>query len=301
MSVRMPVYADSFETEADSEQLPEWLEIALEVATRGRSAAPGGTPAAGTPCPSPATPAHDRCLHPGTQTCPAIPNLLCLKGVDDVPFEYPLPGGVGRDPATRLLVVTSRQAIRTQRFIPSVRDALSQFIGSMRRFGMPIEAILTAGSLYCRCINRDVLSNHSFGDAIDVVGVRWAAVGGPASRLRETIVHNFADPQERALLRRINACLRLSFKTVIDYHRTDHQDHFHCDMNRGRGRIARGQTTMVFVREALSLVLGRDIPATNVAIMRGLADFVGPTVPLTDDRSLQATLNRLFTQVAAGR
>ena len=262
---------------------------------------PGAAPARA--CPEPARRLEDRCLHPGTKTCPAIPDLVCLKAVDDVPFEYP--EGFGRDPGTGLTVVTRRQSTRTQRFIPSVKDALSRFIADMRRVGMPMEAILTAGSLYCRCISRsDNFSNHSFGDAIDIVGVRWAAMGGPASRLRETIVHNFGDPEQRTLLRRINACLRLPFKIVIDYHRTDHQDHFHCDMNRGGERPARGATTLVFVQEALSLVLGRRIPSTgrlDAATQQGLREFSGGTDVVTDGPQLQQTLNRLFTRLAASR
>jgi hypothetical protein len=180
----------------------------------------------------------------------------------------------------------------------------------LRRFGLPIEAILTQGSLYCRCMAKNkqktnTLSNHSFGDAIDVVGVRWQGVGGPASRLRETIVHNYADPAERALLRRINACLRLSFATVIDYHAADHRDHFHCDTNRGRGRRPRGATTTVFTQEALSHVLGRPIAQTgriDAATERALSEFSGRAAgELRDDRVLNQVLTDLYARIAAGR
>jgi Putative peptidoglycan binding domain/Extensin-like protein C-terminus len=379
MMARLPLYAESLETDRESASVPEWLEAALETEVDRRSsayvrwvqrtlnkilgtrlavdgvlgastrsatrsfqrsrglkadgivgaqteralidsgagsppapAAPPGpipslptrpSPASARACPEPARRGEDRCLHPGTKTCPAIPNLVCLKAVDDIPFEYP--EGFGRDASTGLMEVTRRQSTRTQRFIPPVREALSRFIANMRRVGMPIEAILTAGSLYCRCIsNSDNLSKHSFGDAIDVVGVRWAAVGGPASQLRETIVHNYRDPQQRALLRRINACLRLPFKTVIDYHRADHRDHFHCDMNQGRERPARGATTLVFVQEALSLVLGRPIASTgrlDTATQQGLREFAGGADVVADGRQLQEALDRLFTRVATGR
>ena len=185
-------------------------------------------------CPEPARIATDRCLNPGTQTCPAIPDLLCVRETGGIPFEYPT--SIQRTSAAGLFTVVKRIPNRIQRFIPSVQGALVRFVADMRRFGMPVEAMLTAGSLYCRCVSKsNTLSNHSFGDAIDIVGVRWPSMGGPASRLRETVVHNYADPAERALLIRINACLRLSFATVIDYHRADHRDHFHCDMHRGAG------------------------------------------------------------------
>jgi Putative peptidoglycan binding domain/Extensin-like protein C-terminus len=269
----------------------------------GPAPSPAPGQAGARACPEPTKLAVDRCRHPGTESCPAIPNLLCMREVDGIPFEYPT--RVGRN-AGGLNQVTQRIGSIQQRFIPTVRDALSAFIRNMSRFGMPIEVILTAGSLYCRCVSdSDTLSSHSFGDAIDVVGVRWPPFGGPASALRETIVHNHADPNERVLLRRINACLRLSFSTVIDYHRADHRDHFHCDMNRGRGRVLRGSTTMVFVQEALTVILGRHIPTNgqlDAATQQALRDFtgLGPQV-ITDPAALSRALDSLFTRVASGR
>lgn len=244
------------------------------------------------------------CLHPGTHQCPAISNLLCLTQVGDVPFEFPL-ASPRLDPATGLKVVQRRDPKRRQQFVPSVHTALQQFIANSRRFGLPFEAILTAGSLVCRCQHRsDTPSNHSFGDAIDVVGVRWPPVGGPASRVRETIVHNFLDPEQRILIRRLDACLRLSFATVIDYHRADHRDHFHCDMNRGRGRTF-GATMLRFAQEALSLVLGRTVPITgrlDAATKQALKDFARAGDAVWSDRSqLARTLDQLFTRVAMGR
>jgi hypothetical protein len=102
----------------------------------------------------------------------------------------------------------------------------------------------------------------------------------------------------------LNACLRLSFATVIDYHRSDHRDHFHCDMNRGRGRTLL-QATMVFVQEALSLYLGRRVPETgklDPATKAALGEFAGVApAGLSDRGRLNAALDRLFSEVAAGR
>ncbi|MGH9845907.1 MAG: penicillin-insensitive murein endopeptidase [Blastocatellia bacterium] len=255
---------------------------------------PGGI----TPCPvtSPG-PAKDRCLSPGTLRCPAIPDLLCVSNVGGIPFEYPT--SIGRD-ASGLTVIRQRKAV-TQKFIPSVGKALGSFMANSAGVGMPIEAILTYGSLYCRCISdTNTLSNHSFGDAIDIVGIRWRR----ANRTGETIVHNYSNAAERALLRRINACLRLSFATVIDYHRSDHRDHFHCDMNRGGGRNPRGKTTVPFVQEALNTVLGRSLPesgALDAATMRALGDFSGRSAAeLQDTATLNRVLDELFTRVARG-
>lgn len=221
---------------------------------------PSAVNLASTPCPlhSPSQ-TTARCRTP--QQCPSIPNLLCVTSVNNVPFEYVAGEGmIRRNPQSGLYQVVKRLPNRKQKFIPAVGQALARFLDRMNRFGMPVEAILTAGSLYCRCMTgTNRLSNHSFGDAIDVVGIRWRSQNGS----RETLVHNYQNPAERAILRRINACLRLSFPTVIDYHRPRHHDHFHCDMNRGRGRILRGAATVVFVQEALNKLSGQQLRITG--------------------------------------
>jgi hypothetical protein len=254
-----------------------------------------------TPCPlhNPGN-TTDRCRtsHP----CPAIPSLLCVTAVNNIPFEYVAGRGmIRRNPTTRLYQVVSRLSKRQQKFIPAVGQALGSFLANMTRFGMPVEAILTAGSLYCRCISgTNTLSNHSYGDAVDVVGIRWRSPQG----VQETIVHNYANPAERTILRRINACLRLSFSTVIDYHNSGHRDHFHCDMNRGRGRILRGATTVGFVQEALNLITGqhlREGGKLDTPTKQALSKFSGRTVQeLADNATYSRVIDDLFTRVARG-
>lgn len=296
----------------------EWLDVRdgfvrpVLVSSPVPAAAPSA-PTARTPppasraCPVPTQVAKARCIHPGTRTCPAIPDLMCVTRVEGVPFVRPDARRV--DPASGLVVVTRRTVSITQRFVPSVATALSRFVRNMASFGMPIEAILTSGSLYCRCIsNRDDLSNHSFGDAIDIAGVRWVPSANPGSVLPESVVDNFfGDRMERRLLVRINACLRLSFATVIDYHRADHRDHFHCDTNRGRGRpICKScRSTWTFVQEALETVLGRTVSHSGIldqATQDALARFAGlPSFRALDigRATLDPLLGRLFTQVAS--
>ena len=111
----------------------------------------------GTDCGRPGRPAAlktapgGRCIGPVAPVCPPVPGLLSVKDVGNVPFEYV--NKVRRDPSTNLVVVAHRLRPRYQTFLPSVQTALQQFVANMKRFGMPIEAILTAGSMCCRCIS----------------------------------------------------------------------------------------------------------------------------------------------------
>ncbi|MET0896790.1 MAG: extensin family protein [Mycobacterium sp.] len=224
--------------------------------------------------------------------------MLSVKEISGVPFEYV--SEVRRDPATKLFMVAQRSRPRTQNFLPPVQAALRQFVDNMNRFGMPLEAILTAGSTCCRCITgTNRLSNHSYGDAFDLVGVRWANSGG-----RETIMHNW-DTSERESLRRINACLRLSFPTVYDYHRADHRDHFHCDMRRGGSRSPLSRDSLRFSQEALGLVLGRRIPSTgrlDAATARALEEALGVSrQTLKNIPRLNDSLDGLYVRIASGR
>jgi hypothetical protein len=289
-------------------------EFDWEASAPSQPAGTGGTAVpGGRACPRPATrarrrgpdcpPADCRCTGPGeAPTCPAVSDMICVRAVDGVPLEY-LSARPVRDPATKLYVVQSRQA-RDHRFTPAVYAALRQFIANMRTFRMPIEGIITLGTYNCRCITgTNRLSNHSFGDAIDIVGVRWAPGATVGSRLRETIIHNLCDPTERALLARINACLRLSFATVIDYHRSDHRNHFHVDTNQGRGSNPRGSTTIIFVQEALANVLGRSLPRDGkiggATTRRALGDYATANQALGQGAPLDRVLLALFHDVAA--
>lgn len=247
--------------------------------------------------------AKDRCNTPGVLPCPRIPNLLCMRGVDNVPFEYV--HSVYRDPQSGLERVKNGEKYREQKFVPATRQALIDFKNNMARFGMPIHTILTLGSLYCRCVSStQSLSNHSYGEAIDVAGVRWKSPH-PFSRVEDTVVRerNLYDPEQVRLFRRINACLRLSFKNVIDYHRSDHRDHFHCDLNRG-GRD-NPIPTIKFAQECLSLVLGRKISVTGTmdsATYQALAEFSGlSTDALRNIQTLHGVYRSLFERIASGR
>ncbi|WP_086001047.1 S8 family serine peptidase [Plesiocystis pacifica] len=245
-----------------------------------------------------------RCVDESDDECPALPDMIAVRGVQGVPFEYvwhiEAESTPRLDPGTGLRFYTAHQALRRQRFVPPTHEAVRAFVRNMRRFGMPIDAILTGGSYVCRCIGgTSRMSEHARGEAFDLVGVRWGQ-GAPAGRLRETIVRdpNLSDANERRLLVRINACLRLSFDRVIDYSRSDHRDHFHGDMNRGRGRT-HDSTTFRFVQEVLGLrQTGKHDRPTNEALAR-FAGVEGSALR-GDGERLDAALEALFSHVASG-
>jgi extensin-like protein len=250
-----------------------------------------------TPCPAPAGTTRERCKT--EQVCPAIPDLVCIRSIGGVAIEYVL--STLTDRATGRIVVGKRSpsGVRAR---ASVGAALERFIRLMATFGMPIEGILSLGGQYCRCIhNTNALSDHSLGEAIDVAGVRWQA-GTASGRPPEVLVHNFQLPSDAPWLRRINACLRLAFPLVLDFHfNVDHRDHFHCDMNHGHGRNL-GRATFLFAADALSAVLGRPIatPGSWDDLMPALVQFAGSRPPGPRDPWLQQVLDTLFTAVASG-
>jgi len=303
----------------DPEVEDEWYDEMTEASAPSSSSSvviPAGLKA--RRCPGGGGTTIDRCKT--RHACPKIPDLLCVTAVNNVPFEYVahlydknqklIKKRIIKHPTSKLFQVVDRVPNRVQQFTPEVGTALIAFLANMSRFGMPVAAILTMGAINCRCMKgTDNLSNHSFGDAIDITGVRWATPGKPQSTLPDTIIHNYnsRDQREKTLIRRINACLRLSFPTVLDYNykRLPHEDHFHCDMNRKSGRKPRGDSTMSFVQEALTIVLGRNVPITgkfDQATQQALQAFSGLGRPALDNtQQLNQVLEKLFTRVAAGR
>jgi Extensin-like protein C-terminus len=262
----------------------------VDIATRP----PSGTRSYGKPSSrsNPAT-TTDRCTNGKPQACPKIVGLEDVQQIAGVPFEYIGGGrhkpGIVLDRVTKRYRVANRIKNRVVSVIPRAGDGIATFIANMASAGLPLEAILSMGTLYCRCISStSQLSNHSFGDAIDIGGLRF--VGG-----REILVANAKrDPGERKLLHRANACLRLSFATVLDYHdEKRHWNHFHCDTNRGGPRSFR--TGWPFVRESLGLpILG----GFNKACADALRRFAGDPNAVKDRPALDRTLSQLFRREA---
>jgi hypothetical protein len=242
--------------------------------------------------------ATDRCTQPGSLRCPDLTGIEQVSNVNGVPFEYI--GGSNKKPGISFnrttkrwsVVERNRQRGRKQKMMPRVGDALAAFLANMNSVGLPVQAILTMGSVYCRCISKtNTLSNHSYGDAIDIGGFRL-------TNGTEVLVANHKQAADLALLHRANACLRLSFATVLDYYEKRHWNHFHCDTNQGRSR--RLSLAWWFVRKSLGLpVHGK--PRWSKQVASALVQFAGSPNAAKDPATLNATLSQLFMREAARR
>ncbi len=243
-------------------------------------------------CPvPPGTTTRDRCRteHP----CPPIPNLLCVQSVDGVTFH-----GFRTQSGGGVVSVRSTGPARQERFTATLLPRLQTFIGLARGFGMSPDQILSMGSLNCRCIsNTDRLSDHSLGEALDISGFRWTSPVPAGSVGVHALIHNFRNPAHIGLIRRINAALRLAFPRVLDYHLSDHRDHFHVDNNRGRGFTTAERTTIRFTQEALLEVVGdRSVTVTghlNAVTAGALQNFarLPASTHFGRDRALLVMLN----------
>lgn len=186
--------------------------------------------------------------------CPALPEVWKSHKIATIPFYY--------EPKLRTVAgtrglrfdATSRGRAYQVGLVPSAWLAAASWITAMGSFGMPISEVLTAGAgRYCRCVRHPkgvckedestwskctgmTISDHGYGDALDIIGVKWADKRAVGSSTDYTVIHSWRDAEQAPILIRINALLRMSFHTVLDYSRADHRDHFHCDMN---GRVGR--------------------------------------------------------------
>ena len=260
-------------------------------------------------------------------SCPAIPELWKSRKIAGIPFHYG--EVVERVPGTdRYALKRVKEHDHAQELTPEAWWSLWTWATLMGTFGMPITAVITAGARYCRCVKRPTgacgektpqgctgtaLSNHGFGDAIDIVGVYWKDKRAVGSSLDVTLMHSWKDAEQGALLRRINGALRVAFATVFDYARSDHRDHFHCDTNRGRGPVnwwtSKGYSDPcepLFVLGSLKRLgyLGSVQPATWPRARGALEDFArhtGVAVPsASDPKSWRSVVQRLGSCVALG-
>ena len=98
------------------------------------------------------------------------------------------------------------------------------------RFGQPVAQIDTMGSYSCRAMNGQAgghISEHAFGNALDVAGFRLA------DGRRITVVHDWTrgDDQSQAFLRDVHAGACNTFTTVLGPgYNAFHYNHIHVDL-----------------------------------------------------------------------
>lgn len=132
------------------------------------------------------------------------------------------------------------------RIAPSFREhviALEQVTGetALRVYGRAPAALLIAASYHCRPVtgNRERLSEHALGNAIDITAVRFdadPASGQPGFEVRVDRHWNARgdalDRQHARFLRELTDELlrRNVFRTLLGPAHPNHEDHFHFDM-----------------------------------------------------------------------
>ncbi len=309
--------------DAESEHAGHELEWFLEHPRRGCSArAPTEVESCGSMREEP----PDQCHPEMTKKCPALPEVWKSRTIGGVPFYYK-PKIASAGGARKQIAADGTP--RAVQIVPSAWLAAQRWIHAMNAtLGMPIAAVYATGQgRYCRCIRKPAgvcleskrqdwhkctgktISNHGYGDALDIVGVRWVDRKAVGSSLDTTVIHSWEDREQAELLIRINAALRQSFHTVLDYSRADHRDHFHCDMNQGRVRpvFEEGPCERRFLMAVLKRLgyLGAVEPVAwprARQALTGFAGVVGMAVPRNPDDRLawRPIVNRLFGCVALG-
>ncbi|HEU0034193.1 MAG TPA: extensin family protein [Kofleriaceae bacterium] len=313
---------DQGEWEADDPRLetdePEW-----EVDPR-KGCSPG-TPLEVEACASMAAVSPVQCKPGFTKKCPALPETWKSKTIAGVPFYY---GPTIQSAGGKRKQVTRDGTNKQVQIVPAAWRAAHGWITAMNTlFGMRITAVYTSGQgRYCRCVRHpkgvcreaketwplctgETISDHGYGDALDIIGVRWADKKAVGSSLDTTIIHSWEDPEQSALLVRINAALRIYFHTVLDYSRSDHRDHFHCDMHQGRARPVFGESPCEpnFILSSLRRLnyVSSTRPVTWERARDALTEFAGvvnmqPPARRDDRVAWRPIVTRLYGCVALG-
>jgi hypothetical protein len=130
--------------------------------------------------------------------------------------------------------------------LPALDEWIAETVqpAAMARFGQPVTMVQTMGSYGCRSINHKAgaqLSEHAFGNALDIGGFRLA------DGREINVQHGWkGDPADSAFLHDVQAGACTVFTTVLapgsDAH---HYNHIHADLaqhgsgSRGRRRICK--------------------------------------------------------------
>lgn len=124
--------------------------------------------------------------------------------------------------------------------IAEVETWISQSLqpAAQARFGQPVVGLVQTGGYNCRAMTgstRGKLSEHAFGNAIDIGGFRLA--DGRVIKVRTG--WRSPDEQERAFLRDTLADGCEEFTTALGPGAPAHHDHFHLDLS-NHGRTSQG-------------------------------------------------------------
>lgn len=137
--------------------------------------------------------------------------------------------------------VTLSQAVTMNcPMISEVETWLSQSVqpAAQARFGQPVVGLVQVGAYSCRGMvgsTRGKLSEHAFGNAVDIGGFRLA--DGRVIKVRTG--WRSGDEQERAFLRDTLADGCEEFTTALGPGAPNHHDHFHLDLS-NHGRVSQG-------------------------------------------------------------
>lgn len=274
-------------------------------------------------------PADDpiQCSKSMTKKCPALPETWRSKTIAGVRFFYG--AKVAKIARTDRFDVTNQGTNKAVNLVPAAWRAAQMWVASMNGvFNMRISEVYHIGAgRYCRCVRYPdsckqdestwgncrgmTISDHGFGDALDIRGVKWVDPKGVGSVLPVTVIDSWQDANQAALLIRINAAMRLAFHTVLDYSRKDHRNHFHCDMNQGHGGGARtvfGESPCEqnFIMSSLKRLnyLTATKPVTWARAKTALVDFAqvnNMSAPTSSDRNAwRPIVHRLYACVALG-
>jgi len=270
-------------------------------------------PGSGKSCPENNPGMPTRCPHPEqVGRCPVIPDLLCVKDIMGIPIEAPKMKRRSDD-----IFEIVKHGAHTSRFVPGVGTSMGAFVKRMASIGMPLEA-LYMGDYNCRCLtDKDHLSPHAKGIAVDLYGVRLTSPVSAASPRKSVTEASFRNDAERQIIMRIGACLRLSFPLVLDYNYNDaHKDHFHCDLANAkainsvadlhRARSPGARANVVFVQEALNALGHRSGPITGKLYDKNtitpLAHYANMATSAVDKGNMLNVLtDRLCEDIAAGK
>ncbi|MDQ3336164.1 MAG: extensin family protein [Myxococcota bacterium] len=305
----------------------EFDESEFEYETNKRAKCPADAPTEVLRCGPMAGDKAVMCKPGADLRCPPLKETWHSLNVAGVPLHYGASVVDIRGGRHKVASEGSNDGINV---VPAAWKAAHAWVTLMNTtFGMPISRIYTLSrGRYCRCVKKPVgvcthdkatwpkcigtrVSDHGYGDAFDIVGVRWVDPKAVGSSLPTTVIDDWKDPEQAKLLIRMNAAMRIVFHTVLDWSMENHRDHFHVDMNQEQtGKFRKlfsytpEQNFIMHSLKRLNYVASAKGPHDWSRARAALADFAqvnNVTVPSGSDREAwRPIVNKLYACVALG-